>query len=340
MKISIMIPCYNEEKTVAACIRSCLSQTRPADEIIVVNDGSTDRSKEVLASFGDAIRVIDTPHNTGNKSRAQEHGLQFVTGDVMVTTDADTLLHHRFLERVEKNFRNPRVHAMAGYIKSLEHNWITACRELDYVVGQDVHKKAQAHINTVLVIPGCGGAFRMSTFREHITFEHDTVTEDLDFTYKLHNKEFMIKYDEEAVVFTQDPPTLRSYIHQMRRWIGGGWQNLLKHWKIVLRRPGHALEISLVYVEGMVFGLLFFILPIINVTYFLYFFIGYFSVAMVIGIYAALKRRRFDLALFAPLFPLLLIINSLIFFEQFVKEIILRRRDLHWFKPERRVIIQ
>jgi hypothetical protein len=126
----------------------------------------------------------------------------------------------------------------------------------------------------------------------------------------------------------------------MRRWIGGGWQNLLKHWKIVLRRPGHALEISLVYVEGMVFGLLFFILPIINVTYFLHFFIGYFTVAMVIGAYAAIKRRRFDLLLYAPLFPLLLIINSMIFFEQFIKEIILRKKDLHWFKPERRVIPQ
>ena len=338
MKISVLIPCYNEENTVAACIESVLGQSRPADEIIVVNDGSTDGTRSILASFGHSIRIVDTPQNTGNKSHAQEYGLQFVTGDIFVTTDADSLLAPDFIERIEKDFADPSVEAVAGYIKSVRMNWLTACRELDYVIGQDLHKKAQSHLNAILVIPGCAGAFRTHTFRKHITFDHDTVTEDLDFTYKYHKNEFRILFDTKAVVYTQDPFTLYSYIHQMRRWIGGGWQNLLKHWRVVARRPGHAVEIGFVYIEGTVFGLLFFILPLINVFYFITFFSGYFLVAGALGLYGAIARKRYDLALYAPLFPIVLIINSLIFLEQFVREVVFRRRTLHWFKPERQAL--
>lgn len=159
-------------------------------------------------------------------------------------------------------FRDPQVFAVAGYIKSMKRNWITACRELDYLIGQDVHKKAQSYLHAVLVIPGCAAAFRTELFRNVISFDHDTLTEDLDFTYKIHRQNMTIRFDKDAVVYTQDPDTLNDYVNQMRRWIGGGWQNLLKHWDIVLFRPGHTIEISLVYVEGLLFGLLFFILPV------------------------------------------------------------------------------
>src|SRR6185436_19454010 len=101
-------------------------------------DGSTDNTRAILERFGDRITLVNTDHNTGNKSYAQEYGLNFITGDILVTTDADTMLSSTFLARVEKNFSDPEIHAMAGYIQSLRYNWITACRELDYIIGQDV----------------------------------------------------------------------------------------------------------------------------------------------------------------------------------------------------------
>ena len=97
MKISILIPCHNEEKSIEACVLSCLNQSRPADEIIVVNDGSTDASGEILRKFGEAITVIDIPVATGNKSHAQERRLQDITGDVFIATDGDTILHPDFI---------------------------------------------------------------------------------------------------------------------------------------------------------------------------------------------------------------------------------------------------
>ena len=117
-KISVLIPAYNEEKSIGKCVESCLNQTRNPDEIIVVNDGSTDNTLQILKSFGNQIKIIDLEKNTGNKSKAQEIGLNYVHTDIFITTDADIFYytaslditfneekywkHQRFLGKLQK----------------------------------------------------------------------------------------------------------------------------------------------------------------------------------------------------------------------------------------------
>ncbi len=338
MKISILIPCHNEEKSIRKCVQCCLDQTRKADQIVVVNDGSTDRSGDILAEFGKQIEVVTIPKATGNKSRAQEYGLRYVTGDVFIATDGDTIFDSRFVECVEEDFKDPGVHAVAGYIKSLQSNWLTACRELDYIIGQDFHKVAQSELGFLFVIPGCAGAFRTTTFKNFINFQHDTLTEDLDFTYRLHSNGLKIKYDRRAIAYTQDPDTLLSYINQMRRWYSGGWQNLLKHGG-ALRRPSSALELSLMYIEGIIFSIVLFTIPLINILLFLYLIVPYLLFQAALGIYGATQRKRHDLLIYSPFYILLTYINAYVFLEQFVREIIVGRRNTVWYQPDRREIV-
>ena len=167
MRISILIPCHNEESSIRRCIQSCIDQTRKADEIVVVNDGSTDKSGEIIAEFGDIVTVVTIPKATGNKSYAQERGLEFVTGDVFIATDGDSILGSRFVEYIEEDFRDEEIMAMCGYVSSLQYNWLTACRALEYLIGQNIHKLAQSYINFILVIPGVAGAFRTEVFKQH-----------------------------------------------------------------------------------------------------------------------------------------------------------------------------
>jgi cellulose synthase/poly-beta-1,6-N-acetylglucosamine synthase-like glycosyltransferase len=338
MKLSILIPCYNEEKTIRACVESCLFQTRKPDQIIVVDDGSTDRSPKILKDFGRQITVVRTPRNTGNKSRAQEYGLQFVTGDVFITADADTILDCNFLRRIAEDFKDPTVAAVAGYVKSLKHNWLTACRELDYVIGQDIHKLAQSEIDAVFVMPGCSSAFKTKIFRRFITFDHDTLTEDMDFTYKLHENDLKIKYDRRAISYTQDPATISAYANQMKRWYSGGWQNLIKHRNIVFDRPGNALELSLVYFEGLTFALMILLLPLINLLFFGYFLLAYITVLGFFALYSTIKRNRPDLLLYFPTYVMLAFINAFLLLATFFKEVVFRKKMRKWFKPERRRI--
>ncbi len=125
MKISILIPCYNEELTIERCIYSCINQTRPADEIVVVDDSSTDGTHDILKKFkSPKIKVVRTPKNTGNKSYAQEYGLQFVTGDIFIATDGDTILQKDFISIIEKDMQDKSIFAVAGYVRSARYPFL------------------------------------------------------------------------------------------------------------------------------------------------------------------------------------------------------------------------
>jgi cellulose synthase/poly-beta-1,6-N-acetylglucosamine synthase-like glycosyltransferase len=229
--IAILIPCHNEQEMVSHCIDSCLAQTDPPDQIVVVDDGSTDKSAEILASYGSKITVARIPIATGAKSKAQQLGLQLVHSDIFVSTDADTLLEKNFVSVIREVFtEDPTIAALAGSVVSLAHNYLTALRAIEYTLGCEIYKRAQSVLDFVLVIPGCAGAFRADLFRSgQIKFDHDTVTEDLDFTYKIHLMGKRVQYESRMISYTQDPPTLRSYTNQLRRWYSGGWLNLTKH---------------------------------------------------------------------------------------------------------------
>lgn len=334
MTIGILIPCHNEEKSIRACVQSCLDQTRKPDQILIVDDASTDRSVEILREFGDRITLIVLPKNTGNKSYVQEEGLKHLRTDVFVATDGDTVLDSGFLAGIERDFSYPETVAVCGYVKSMRYNWLTACREMEYVLSQTIYKRAQAFLWFVYVIPGCAGAFRTDVFKRSIVFDHDTVTEDLDFTYKLHEMGHKIRFNDEAIVYTQDPAILSSYANQMRRWYGGGWQNLAKHWRIV-RHPVRGLEIAFMYVDALAASVLFLLLPLIDIMFFFSYLGFYFISSIVFGAYAAWKSRRPELLLYSPLYVILLFVNGWIFVEQFVKEVILRKKNLQWYQPAR-----
>ena len=256
-----------------------------------------------------------------------------------MATDGDTLLEKDFVKHIEADFKNPQNAAVAGYVSSLPFNILTACRAFDYVIGQNIHKLAQKFLDYIFVIPGAASAFRTEIFKKYINFDHDTITEDLDFTYKLHKNNLKICYDQKAIVFTQDPDTLTSYIGQMRRWYGGGWQNLIKHFNNdLLENPRIILELTLIYVEGLVFSTLIFIIPLISLFTALRFFLLLSFVVLIEAIYASIKTRRIDILIVPFVYPFMLYVNSFVSLEQFIKEVVLKRRNLTWYHPARRTI--
>lgn len=334
MKISLLVPCYNEEKTLYSSISSWLNQTRRPNQIIVIDDSSTDATSQILSQFSSRIETHRTLVNLGNKSYAQEYGMQFITGDIFISTDGDTILAPDFVEKVEKSFEDPTVAAVAGYVKSLPYNWLTACRALDYSIAQNLDKSAQYALGFMFVIPGAAGAFKTDIFKRYIGFDHDTLTEDLDFTYKLNKFGLKIAYNRKAISYTQDPVTLHSYINQMRRWYAGGWQNLAKHFGIP-EWPGMGLTLSLSYSEGLIFSVLQLTLPFINLIYTLTFIVSYAFFLTILAIYASRREGRKDFFVALPGYIVLRYINAWIFIEQFIMEIILRKKNLKWYKPER-----
>ena len=122
---TILIPAYNEEKGIKKTIDSCLEQTIKPDKIIVVNDGSTDNTLNILKSYGDRIKIINLKKNTGNKSKAQEIGLKHINTDIFITTDADTRLDSEYIKTILKKFKEEDYSAICGYVKSDRNNYIS-----------------------------------------------------------------------------------------------------------------------------------------------------------------------------------------------------------------------
>lgn len=340
MKVSILIPCRNEELTIAACINSCLKQTVKVHEIVVVNDDSSDGTPKILDAFAKkyprVVKIIHNDTSRGQKSHAQQKGLMHVTGDICICTDSDSILDRKFVEHIVKDFQDPSVAAVGGYVKSRKYNWLTASRAFDYAIGQNIYKLAQHYLGYILVIPGAAGAFRTSVLTKKIIFGHDTVTEDLDITYQLHKKGLQVIFDRNAIAYTQDPINLHSYIQQMRRWYGGGWQNLRKHLdKQLVSHPGRTLELSLTYIEGLVYSLLLFVLPLINIRLMGIIYLFFIGVLFIQALYASRVEKRNDLLLVPLYYMVFMYINSGIFIEQFIKEFLFNFKNLHWQQPKR-----
>jgi hypothetical protein len=118
-RISVVIPTYNRAAMVANAVQSALAQSRPADEIIVVDDGSRDRTPEVLFQFGDRIRWV-RQENQG-VSAARNHGIRLATGDWIAFLDSDDCWHtEKLAVQTAYLARHPEVDLLACNMRHVD----------------------------------------------------------------------------------------------------------------------------------------------------------------------------------------------------------------------------
>lgn len=110
--ISVVVPAWNSEHTIVATVQALLMQTSPADEIIVVNDGSTDRTVEVLTRFGDLITVISRPN--GGPAAARNTGVALASGEMIAFTDSDCIPERGWLASLVEGFKSSESGQIAG----------------------------------------------------------------------------------------------------------------------------------------------------------------------------------------------------------------------------------
>lgn len=111
VQISVVVCAYNEAAYLPGCIHSVLGQTRPPDEVLVVNNASTDDTEGVARLLG--ARVILARQR--GLVHAREAGRRHTTGDLLIFVDADTRLPLQWIERVERRFvRRPRLVGLSG----------------------------------------------------------------------------------------------------------------------------------------------------------------------------------------------------------------------------------
>ena len=230
-KVSVLIPAFNEESVIVDTVRAALASDYPKLEILVVDDGSKDRTAELVrTNFGRDPRVRLLLQTNHGKPSALNHGLSEAIGEIVVSIDADTIVDPDAVPRLVRHFVDPSVGAVAGNVKVINRNrWITRWQALEYITSQNLEKRAFDLLNCIPVVPGAVGAWRTDVLRTHGGFSGDTVAEDTDLTLTIRREGWKILYDEDAIGRTEVPETVDTLINQRFRWTFGTLQAVWKH---------------------------------------------------------------------------------------------------------------
>jgi cellulose synthase/poly-beta-1,6-N-acetylglucosamine synthase-like glycosyltransferase/peptidoglycan/xylan/chitin deacetylase (PgdA/CDA1 family) len=238
--VSIVVPAYNEALGIVQNVRSLSASVYAGDlEIIVVDDGSTDRTGELVRSLAlEDVRVV-TQTNEG-KAAALNHGIRLSTGEIIVTVDGDTLFEPRTLAQLVQRFREPSVGAVSGNTKvgnrgSLIGRW----QHIEYVMGFNLDRRMYEMIGATPTVPGAVGAFRRQALADIGGVSGATLAEDTDITLDIARAGWNVVYEERARAWTEAPAGLRALYRQRERWAYGTIQSAWKHRQALWGRGEH-----------------------------------------------------------------------------------------------------
>jgi cellulose synthase/poly-beta-1,6-N-acetylglucosamine synthase-like glycosyltransferase/peptidoglycan/xylan/chitin deacetylase (PgdA/CDA1 family) len=229
--VTVLIPAFNEEKVIVTTIERILSSDYPNMEVLVIDDGSKDHTAYIVRSHfmrEPRVGVISIPN--GGKANALNVGLANAQGEVVVALDADTQFESTTIARLVRWFTDPTIGAVAGNAKVGNRiNMITRWQALEYIVAQNLERRALSALDTLTVVPGAVGAWRRDVLLELGGFPADTLAEDQDLTIAIQVQGYRVHFDSTAVAWTEAPATVSGLAKQRFRWAYGTLQCLWKY---------------------------------------------------------------------------------------------------------------
>ena len=243
--VTIQLPIFNEKYTVERLLRSVTRLDYPADRLqIQVLDDSTDDTRDLVAQLVDHyktsginIEVIHRVDRKGYKAGALEHGLRTATGELVAIFDADFVPKPDWLKHTVPSFQNPRLGCLQtrwGHTNQ-RYNSLTQAEALGidghFIVEQTVRSKNGFFLN----FNGTAGLWRRACIEDAGGWQWDTLTEDLDLSYRAQMRGWKFDYLPDVVVPAELPPHVEAYKKQQFRWAKGSFQVVRKILPTVLR---------------------------------------------------------------------------------------------------------
>ena len=234
--VSVIVPAYNEEVGIEAAVRSIDATEWPELEILVVDDGSSDRTSEVVAGLDmERVRLVRKPN--GGKPSALNIGIREARHDVLVMIDGDTVLEPTTIPELVQPLRDPNVGAVAGNPKiGNETNLMTRLQVSEYLMSSSLERRVTAPAGLITTIPGAVGAWRRAAVTEAGLVSNTTLAEDSDLTIAVARGGWRVAYQPDARAWTEAPPTAGMLYRQRTRWTFGTLQVLWKHRRALLDR--------------------------------------------------------------------------------------------------------
>ena len=206
-RVSIIIPAYNAERTIGECLSAVTNQTWSGDlEVIVVNDGSTDRTAAIASSFP-GVKLIDVPNR--GASQATNIGIQAARHDIVVSLDADAVLEESWLDRIVPSFDEPGVAAVGGYALTGNKSVIGKLMGYDVELRLDRTPTYTDHLYTM------NTAYRRQPLLEVLMFSEEMkIAYDVDISRRLKAAGYSLVLKKEARCTHYWRDDLKGYLKQ------------------------------------------------------------------------------------------------------------------------------
>lgn len=258
--LSMVVPCYNEEKEIGRTIQALLnSDYSGLEKIYVVDDCSKDNSLKVIQEYAKKsgrVIALQTPKNTGNAAGAKNYGSKFVKTELIGFTDSDSTPEKDAISKIVGFFDNKNVAAALG--SNLVKNRNTFFEKLQAIEYSIISwtRKLLNYVDAIYVTPGPLTIYRKSVFDKIGKFDEKNMTEDIELTWRLTYYGYKREMSLDARTYTLVPTTLKQWYKQRVRWNLGGLQTIKKYKSFFFKKGMLGAFILPYFIVSLFLGLL------------------------------------------------------------------------------------
>lgn len=235
---TVIVPCFNEQKSVLATIQSLLALDYPRDKlkIMIVDDGSTDNTWNIVQQF-QGHPMIDIYHKeNGGKHTALNFAITRSTSDIIGCLDADSFVDSDALRKIAEFFNDKKIMAVVPSIRVFEPKSILEkIQEVQYTWGIFM-RKTLSFISALYVTPGPFSFFRQEVFRAIGPYRHAHNTEDCEMALRMQSHHLKIVNCHNAYIYTVAPKKLKALYKQQLRWVYGTLKNIIDYRHLLIRK--------------------------------------------------------------------------------------------------------
>ncbi len=237
VKVTVIIPAYNEEDTIGKTIKSVEKSNYPDFEVIVIDDGSKDKTFEIAKKLENGrVRVFHKEN--GGKGTALNFGIKKATGKIIFTMDADTTVDRESMKKMVRFFKDDSVMSVTpAMVTTNPRTIVQRVQYTEYALGLFL-RKAFSSLRAIYIAPGAFSAYRKAFFDKYGGYDEHNITEDLEMSLRIQYNGYHTENCPEAPAYTNAPSTFKELTLQRRRWYFGQVKNLWKYRKIISRKYG------------------------------------------------------------------------------------------------------
>lgn len=263
--VSVLVPAHNEGKVIGKTVESLLLLDYPRDkmELIVINDNSSDDSKDILQSIKNKYRnynftIINTDSTTGGKgkSNALNIGYQSAKGDFIAIYDADNTPEKTALRYlIQTIVKDDRLGAVIGKFRTRNKhkNILTKFINIETLSFQWIAQAGRRQLLGLCTIPGTNFVLRRTTIEKLGGWDTKAIAEDTEISFRIYKMGQRITYVPQSVTWEQEPETMNVWIKQRTRWVKGNIYVLVKYIKSLFKGKQNRVIFDILYFFSVYF---------------------------------------------------------------------------------------